>query len=287
MNTFNKISLVAAVAAASLILISGAPAQAQTGKMKNNGTAASNSNNSKATNFRVSPQSVPGAVEPIMSRAASLLLAAEARQKSAPGEAKESYKAAADALRELLTSNRLAPAGRAASVPSVSSTQAADDIRTLRAAAKSSTGNRMEMLNKSAALYATGTKEYFTGQLREALFDTNVSAGPVVLRGKGIGSGGRPYASADKQGGVIQNPPSVYNQNGDGTNGGGPVVGGPLTVPGTTVVAPVLGNGGVIVNPGTVQAPVVPVTPTTPAAPVAPAPQTPAPPAPATPPANP
>ena len=277
-----KNSSIAAVAATS-ILLACASAHAQTGsKMKNDnkGGAASN-----ATNFRIAPSSVPAAVEPIMSRVATLLLVSEDRQKTAPEGARASYKAAADALRELLTSNRLAPGagagGSIRSAPSVSSTQAANDVRTLRAAAKSSTGSKMEMLTKAASLYATGAKEYFTGQLREALFDTNVTAGPAVLRGSG-GSGGRRRAGNNQQGGVIQNPPSFYDSTPPSV---GPTVGGPLTTPGTTVIAPTLGgvvNGPVIVPvPG--GSPVAPVVP----APQTPAPQTPAPPAPAPAPANP
>ena len=272
---------------------------ARTGRMNRNGATQSQSGGvngtsgtgtrrasgtGTASSFSVTAASVPGAVEPIMNRAATLLRIAESRQNTAPGGAKESYRASAQALRQLLSSAHLAPglgSGTGlASAPSVSSTQVGDDIRTLRASAKSSRGSQMALLTKAASLYATGTKEYFTAQLREALFDGNVTTAPVVIRGsrsnaaQASGMSGttrRRGNGGTLPSGIIQNPPSgqevpVIN----GSANGGLTTGDPLSTNGSTVIAPggaVVGTGGVVV-PGTVTTGPVIVSPNLPNQPV-------------------
>lgn len=264
----NPFSAAALVAATLVISASAANAQAPRTNRAMNST-----NNTSDSALRVTAGSVPGAIEPIMVRAATLYQYAQSRQTTAPGEAKEAYRNAAQAFRQMLATNRSAATagGNTRVAPPVSSFQVSDDIRTLRASAKASKGAQMEMLNKAASFYATAAKEYFTAQLREALYDNTVgtTAGrPVYTPGR------RRPANPNVQGGVVQNPPSVYDQPGAGGNPalvGAPAVGTPVVDPGTTVIAPVVGVGGgvitapgTVVTPGTVNPPVVtPVPPVT------------------------
>ncbi len=249
----NQISTASAlVAAAFAVSSSAAHAQAsRTGRTMNS------TNNTSSSALRVRAGSVPGAIEPIMVRAATLYQYSVSRQTTAPGEAKDSYRAAAQAFKQLLATNRsTATSGGSTRVaPPVSSFQVSDDIRTLRASAKASKGAQMESLNKAASLYATAAKEYFTAQLREALYDNTVGtmAGqPVYTPGR------RRPANPNVQGGTIQNPPSVYA--GEAGLNNAPTVGTPID-PGTTVIAPTVGVGGVVTAP-VITAPVV--TPTQP-----------------------
>jgi len=126
-------------------------------------------------------------LQPVLQRVADLQRASQIRVNQGPAGARVSYSAAHQAFGDLLStlgaSTQWSATG-ANSMPVVSSQQAADDVRLLRSAANRAKdigeGNR---LKKAAALYATGAKEYLTGQLREALLGTGTSAPTVVLRG--------------------------------------------------------------------------------------------------------
>lgn len=132
----------------------------------------------------------------ILARAQDMLRVARARQADAPSGARQSYKASAQALHHMLTtagygsssSSALPALGTSTktrgvsvslSTMPVSSEQITQDIQTLRWMAKqgshSGSGLSKADMQQVASLYATGAKEFFTGQLREALFQSPVT----------------------------------------------------------------------------------------------------------------
>lgn len=142
----------------------------------------------------------------IIDRAQDMLRVADARKIDAPGGAADSYRKASQSLRQMLSAAGLgtagssalpamggsASAGRATAALSsfpLSSEQATEDIRVLRSMAtqasngrSANTGMSADQLRKLASLYATGSKEFFTGQLRDALFESPVR---VAVRDSG------------------------------------------------------------------------------------------------------
>lgn len=221
---------------------------------------------------------LPAAARPVMERAAMVYQAAQARATRAPESAQQSYRMAADAMKQALSAGRLASTGsapfndaRSAYGMPISSTQVADDIRVLRAASKNATGSQAAMLQKIASLYATGAKEFFTGQLREALLGDLSPKTVIAVRATGSATSAmrRPQTA---QGGVLQPdgsvipgnqlPPQLPNPYGsvDPNNPVGTgAISAPLVGPGVIVSTPTV--------PVVTTAPVVttPTTPTNPA----------------------
>jgi hypothetical protein len=242
---------------------------------------------------------LPASTRAVMLRASTMLQAAQARQSGAAYGARQSYQAATSALRQALAAGRFTPTGTgtgdALTGLPVSSTQVAEDIRTLKSAMQGATPAQSAALQRVVSLYATGAKEFFTGQLRDALFSTdNNTGGAIVIRGSrqpsngavAAGFGGASSAltgrtvtprGAQQAGGVIQSNGSVV-----------PVAAAPPVpglAPGAPTPAPATGPGGVGVQeaPPAPLSPVVPgngvntvapaapvVVPVTPVAPVAP-----------------
>lgn len=116
----------------------------------------------------------------VLERAAEMLRASRMKLADAPSGARQSYQSATNALTQMFraygVSANGATSGRGVNV---TASQAAADVQTLRALAKN---NRSGKMQQAASLYATGAKEFFTGQLREALFSSTPN---VVLRGDG------------------------------------------------------------------------------------------------------
>lgn len=127
-------------------------------------------------------------LQPVLQRAAQYQQAASVRGNTGPSAVRVSYSAANQAFGDLLrTIGTSGPAnGVGASSDkalNVSSEQAANDVRLLKAAARQAkSADEESRLKKAASLYATGAKEFLTAQLREALLETDV-APPVVVRG--------------------------------------------------------------------------------------------------------
>lgn len=224
---------------------------------------------------------IADSTRPVMNRAAMMLQAAQARQNRAPEAAQASYRNAADSLRQALTAGRFsagnAPAAfsdpkSAAGLP-VSSAQVADDIRVLRNAAKNAKGAQAADLQKVASLYANGAKEFFTGQLREALLGDIAPSRVITIRKTGSASSSAlPRVS---QGGVLlpdgtitqDNPqvgaPALPITNTNPVTSG--AISAPIGGPGVIVTPPVVDTPGVVTAPVVVPtAPVVSPTNTPP-----------------------
>ena len=123
-------------------------------------------------------QLLPSSVQEVMARVADLRDKAQYRQRYAPSGARQSYRAAEAALLSVLTTAKVSPVTSGAAQTannagdaSLSSAQMTEDIRALRDAARTSAPARGNMLRRVAAYYATGSKEFFTAQLREALLE--------------------------------------------------------------------------------------------------------------------
>lgn len=174
---------------------------------------------------------LPDSVRPIMIRAAVMLEAAQARQQYAPGGARMSYRAAAAALRQALAAGHYAGPSLASSSTSpaglpMTASEIAADIQSIKSARANATPAQSAALMRVATFYATGAKEFFTGQLRDALFGTdNGMRGTIVIRGNANRSRGTGSASSSlilgktatprgvQQGGVIQPDGSVAPAN--------------------------------------------------------------------------
>lgn len=161
-----------------------------------NGTAARTS----GANSRISV-TTSNALTPIINRAQDMLRVADSRKIDAPGGAASSYSKSARALRQMLSaagygtaaSSALSARGsgvNAASMSSmpVSSDLVTEDIRVLRSLSRQpgsraqSGGMSKAQIDRVASLYATGSKEFFTAQLRDALFESPVQ---VTVRRNG------------------------------------------------------------------------------------------------------
>jgi len=163
----------------------GVASAQQTGALSPLPPVPSGNNGAKGPGYGVRLSAL--GLQPVLQRAADLQRASQLRVNQAPSGARISYSAAHQAFGDLLSTlgapNQWGVAN-ANSMPVVSSQQAADDVRLLRSAANRAKDiNEGNRLKKAAQLYATGAKEYLTGQLREALLETGTSAPAVVLRG--------------------------------------------------------------------------------------------------------
>lgn len=309
----NVAGLAATAAALILTTTMCAPAYAQTATVRERNTTGQNgssrrnfdvadaraSQDSRGT--RVAQGAAAGRsvanfdLTPILQRAATLSRAAQSRNgnRTTPAVAKTSYQNAKRAFDQMLAaSGRRAPSAAAVGdFVAVSSAQSEQDIRTLRSAMRASRGNAQ--MGRLAELYATGTREFFTAQLREALYGENTAPRrTIVLYGlpartninltnpnnqpgqpgfvnpNGVYANGTYYNNG---GGVIINPGGtatpIPNQGGNnnsplGRPNNGPIV--PNNVPNTTPVpnapvqTPVPNNGG---DTPVVQPPVVQPTP--------------------------
>lgn len=224
---------------------------------------------------------LPTAARPVMERAAMVYQAAQARVTRAPESAQQSYRMAADAMKQALSAGRFASTGtapfndaRSAYGLPISSTQVADDIRVLRAASKNATGSQAAMLQKIAGLYATGVKEFFTAQLREALLGDLSPKTVIAVRATGTATSAA-RRNSNAQGGVLQPDGSVVPGNQIPSSLPNPyssvAPNNPLT---TGALAPPIVGSGVVGSGVIVSAPTIPVVPTgtvvtTPVAPVA------------------
>jgi len=254
--------------------------------------SSSNGTGQASSNLTASA-TLPGSVEPVMQRAARMLASARARAANAPEGARQSYQAAVTALQDLLAAGRFSSSaasaagmGSAMNLP-VSSTQVAEDIRLLRSASMGTTNsNQASVLNRAASLYATGVKEFITGELRDALLDVHPSISPFAATGQGLRHNGTVSAaeqarraSANRQGGVIM-PDGTVAPGATGLQQNLP--GPPLAVGATASGVVTTPIGGVVpavppvvvVDPNAVPAPPVVVVPpaTAPAPTGAPAP---------------
>lgn len=239
------------------------------------------------TRSSATPVTVYGNASSILTRAAEMMRESRLRASNAPTGARESYLAATRSFERMFraygASSSASATGRGTSV---TSGQAADDVRTLRASKRT----------QVASLYATGAKEFFTAQLREALLGPSTLP-PIVLRGNRRNSG-RTY-TAGSQNGTAASAVQQPDQNGVDPNttdpNSFPVVnspvspfqtlpGGAVTItPGNTIVSPVPGNGipqlstqpfpqlgapNTVIPPGTIVTPGTVIVPGTPTAPV-------------------
>jgi hypothetical protein len=234
---------------------------------------------------------LPSSATPIMNRIAALLQASQARTASRlPSGARASYTAAASAFHQALMAGRMSASGSApANGALVSSLQVTDDIQTLRMAAQQSHGRQAGALTQIASLYATGAKEFFTGELRLALLGTGGARGTAIaISGSGASSERRSGTASSSE---LPKAPGYPNE---GHGGGGGVIQPDGTVgpdpnqglPGTPLPTAPLGNippivtapigpfydGGVIIpNTPVITGPLVPGAPTNvPTAPVVP-----------------
>jgi hypothetical protein len=214
---------------------------------------------------------MPADVTPILNRAAEMAQRSRYRQRYAPAGAKKSYSNAESALRAALKTARMSTSSSlnnaSAWQTSVSSAQAAEDIRTLRETAKSATPQRAAMLRKVASLYATGSKEFFTAQLREALLETDAER--IVIRNNGNNGYGR-ASSASQPAPWPKAPASARNTVGSPPNNSAPPtldqVAPPPGVPGSggvapnVIITPVVPNG-VVISPNVIVTPTAPIVP--------------------------
>lgn len=178
---------------------------------------------------------MPDSVRPVLLRAATMLQAARARQNRAPFGARQSYMASASALRQALAAGRFsAPSGYGSSISPaglpMTSSEIAGDIQMLKNARANATPAQSAALQRIATLYATGAKEFFTGQLRDALFTNDIgSTGTIAIRGGNSGQTTGTATSAElaprgaygktvaprgaQKGGIIQSDGSVVPPN--------------------------------------------------------------------------
>jgi len=185
-TTIRRATSVAALVVFGGLVIGRIAAAQQDGSLPSSLVSSAASNSSAPNLLRTS---APG-IQPVLERAATFQRASQIRLAQAPSGAKTSYSAAHQAFGDLLTSlganvrSGVDPVS-ASDMPTVSSQQAAADVRLLKSAAmRAKDVTEGNLLRKAASLYATGAKEYLTGQLREALLETSTSAAtPVVLRG--------------------------------------------------------------------------------------------------------
>ena len=174
MNNINKAAL-----ASAITLITGGAAFAQgnatiTEKLSNRTVQVAQNRSNRGVN-----------IETILIRASALAQAAQSRANSAktPTEAKTSYRNALAAFNQIVRYRAQSATANTAFV-SVSSSEAEQDIRTLRTAMRNTSGVSAQRIRRVAELYAAGTREFFTAQLREALYtdDFAPSDGFVTMR---------------------------------------------------------------------------------------------------------
>lgn len=222
---------------------------------------------------------LPSNVQPAMSRMVQMMELARSRQRYAPAGAQQSYRNAENALRSALAAAKMVPSNAARNTvatngATISLHASAQDVRALRSAAdRASSARQANALRRLATLYATGAKEFYTGQLREALLEPEAER--IVIRNdsrtfsgpaSGANSGYGTASSAIQSGGAPANTRPGANTVG-GTSAGLPLT-TPLT-PGPAspvqVTTPPVDN---VVN----TLPVVPVVPggVVPVAPVVP-----------------
>jgi len=109
----------------------------------------------------------------VLDRAARMLGAARERQAGGPVGARQAYRSAEDALLQMFAAAgqntpQAIPAG--SGLGSLTPAQAVQDIKALRARG----------MDRAANFYATAAKEFFTGQLREALLEGGPAANQVA-----------------------------------------------------------------------------------------------------------
>lgn len=195
MNRQTNLQSRIAVTAAAFVATTGVVfAQAQTGNGNFDAAAARAggvSDSRKASNTR---NTATTDLTPILLRAANLRRIAQDRasDSSTPSAARTSYRAAAEAFSRFQTAARSSGVssgnGRQGEFVSISSAQAEQDIRTLRLAAREAGGTNVSESSAARAqslaeLYAAGTREFFTAQLRVALYGAVPAQGTVVIRG--------------------------------------------------------------------------------------------------------
>lgn len=182
-----KAKRIAVVAALVIFATAGVAAARQEGQFPGL-PPADGSNTGRVSGSAGMPGSNMSGMQAVLQRAAQYQQAASVRGSTGPSAVRVSYSAANQAFGDLLRTIGTPTAGGGISsgsgqVLNLSSEQAANDVRLLRAAARQAKstdeGNR---LKKAASLYATGAKEFLTAQLREALLEADVAA-PVVVRG--------------------------------------------------------------------------------------------------------
>ncbi len=167
-------------AAATATATNGQAAQTNRNNAQNS-RGASGTNNTNGRNAANGSLSAPlGNANPVLERAAEMLREARMRMADAPSGARQSYQSSVNAFTQLFRAYGVSADGTMSGRGvNVTASQAADDVRTLRSVAKN---NRSGKMNQAASFYATGAKEFFTAQLREALYNATPT---VTVRGDG------------------------------------------------------------------------------------------------------
>jgi len=189
-----------------------------------NDRGTSSANNGSGMDTMSSVSAPLGNANPVLERAAEMLRTSRMRMADAPSGARQSYQAAVNALTRMLRTYGVSADGAISGRGvNVTASQAADDVRTLRSVAKN---NRSGNMQQAASLYATGAKEFFTGQLREALYSSTAT---VVLRGDG-----RPSMRGNRNN-TSRNAPAMNTPTGNASSA---VQGGPGVVDPNATNAP-------------------------------------------------